>query len=160
MTTWTEARDALADDLERLVGNRLLDPLDILFGTADLMRDRLASQARAWAGTLLGPDDQAAAYTAIRLVSALYPGDAPFDPPTGWWGTPFGQAVLLRAGHPSAAVAVPVAVAADMLGITRQGVHDLASRGKLERLPPGITVASVRARLAARAPVITREDHT
>lgn len=159
MNTWTEARDALADDLERVVGSRLLDPLDILFGTADLMRDRLASEARVWAETLLGQDDQAATHTAIRLVSALYPGDAPFDPPTGWWGTPFGQAVLRRAGHPTA-VAVSVAMAAEMLGITRQGVHDLANRGKLERHPPGITVASIRVRLAARAPDPVKGDHT
>jgi hypothetical protein len=158
MATWTQARDALADDLERVVGSRLLDPLDILFGTADPMRDRLAPQARAWAETLLGGDDQAAMYTAARLVSALYPGDAPFDPPAGWWGTPFGQAVLLRAGHPGA-TAVSMSVAASMLGITRQGVHDLANRGKLERHPPGITVASVRARLSARAPALTRGDH-
>ncbi|MFF5109661.1 hypothetical protein [Streptosporangium sp. NPDC000509] len=95
-------------------------------------------------------------------MSALYPSDTPFDPPAGWWTTPFGQAVARRVGHP-AAVAVPSSAAAAMLGITRQGVHDLASRGKLERHPDGgITTASIRARLAGRAtgaPHPARRDH-
>jgi hypothetical protein len=35
-----------------------------------------------------------------------------------------------------------------MLGMTRQGVHDLVTRGKLARHPDGgVTVDSVRARL-------------
>lgn len=81
-------------------------------------------------------------------MSALYPGDEPFDPPAGWWGTPLGRAVAQRAGHPAAA-AVPVSVAAAMLGITRQGVHDLVRRRKLDRDPDGaITTASIQARLS------------
>jgi hypothetical protein len=151
MNTRTRTHAALADDLKRVIGSRLIDPLDILFGAGEELRERLDTQAREWADVLLGPDDQAASYTAIRLVSALYPSDAPFDPPPAWWGSPFGQAVLRRAGHP-AAVAVPFSVAAAMLGITRQGVHDLTVRGKLQRDPEGgVTVESVRARLAARA---------
>ncbi|MER5625951.1 hypothetical protein [Streptosporangium sp. NPDC002544] len=163
MTAWTEAHEMLAGDLRRIVGSRLLDPLDILFGTGELLGERLVTESRAWAEVLLGEDDQAAAYTAIRLVSALYPSDAPFDPPAGWWATPFGRAVARRAGHP-AAVAVPSSAAAAMLGITRQGVHDLASRGKLERHPDGgITTASIRARLSGRATAAqhpARRDHT
>jgi hypothetical protein len=95
---------------------------------------------------LLGDDDQAAASTAIRLVAALYPGDTPFDPPPEWWRTPLGQVVLRRVGHPSAQ-AVSYSVAGAMLGVTRQGVHDLVTRGKLARHPDGgVTVDSVRAR--------------
>lgn len=83
-------------------------------------------------------------------MSALYPGDEPFDPPLAWWGTPFGRAVFARAGHPAAA-AVPFSVAAVVLGITRQGVHDLTVRGKLQRDPGGgVTVDSVRVRLQTR----------
>jgi hypothetical protein len=105
---------------------------------------------------LLGEDDQAAAYTAIRLVSALYPSDAPFDPPVGWWGTPFGRAVARRAGHPAAS-SVPVSVAAAMLGITRQGVHDLVRRRKLDRDPDGaIITRSIQARLSSRAATSSR----
>jgi hypothetical protein len=38
-------------------------------------------------------------------------------------------------------------VAGAMLGVTRQGVHDLVSRGKLDRHPDGgVTTDSVRAR--------------
>lgn len=150
MNTRTHTHADLAADLKRIVGSRLLDPLDILFGAGEELRERLDEQAAQWADTLLGEDDQAAAYTAIRLVSALYPGDAPFDPPVSWWGTPFGRAVFSRAGHPAAS-AVPFSVAAAVLGITRQGVHDLTVRGKLQRDPGGgVTVASVRARLATR----------
>jgi hypothetical protein len=55
--------------------------------------------------------------------------------------------VLRRAGHPSAQ-AVSYSVAGAMLGVTRQGVHDLVTRGKLARHPDGgVTVDSVRARL-------------
>lgn len=147
--TETRARDVLADDLARVIGSRLLDPLDILFGVGDALRERLAADARAWADVLLGQDDRAATHLGIRLVSALYPGDTAFDPPAAWWATPFGRAVARRVGHPTA-VAVPTSTAAAMLGITRQGVHDLANRGKLERQPAGgITASSVRARLNA-----------
>ncbi|MBF8190885.1 hypothetical protein ITP53_35310 [Nonomuraea sp. K274] len=150
MDTRTHTHADLADDLRRIVGARLLDPLDILFGAGEELRARLDEQAAEWADTLLGEDDQAAAFTAIRLVGALYPGDAVFDPPVAWWGTPFGRAVFSRAGHPAAS-AVPFSVAAAVLGITRQGVHDLTVRGKLQRDPGGgVTVESVRARLATR----------
>lgn len=150
---------ALAEDLRRIVGSKLLDPLDILFGTDDLfdaglgerLRERLEAKSREWADVLLGEDDQAAAYLAIRLVSAMYPSDVPFDPPLAWWGTPLGRAVARRAGNPAASV-VPVSVAAAMLGITRQGVHDLVRRGKLDRDPDGgITTASIQARFSSRA---------
>jgi hypothetical protein len=146
------ARKALAHDLARVIESRLLDPLDILFGTGELLRKRVREETRAWAALVLGDDDKAAAYIAGRLISALFPGDGPFDPPAEWWATPFGRAVALRVGHPTAR-AVPVSVAAAMLGITRQGVHDLLNRGKLTRhADGGVTVASIRARLAIRAP--------
>ena len=158
MEPWLDERRALAEDLRRIVGSRVLDPLDILFGEDDVfgvsdserLRERLEAKSRAWAEVLFGEDDQKAAYLAIRLVSALYPSDAPFDPPAGWWGTPLGRAVARRAGHPSAS-AVPASVAAAMLGITRQGVHDLVRRGKLDRDPDGaIATASIHARLSSR----------
>ncbi|NRQ40348.1 hypothetical protein HII36_52285 [Nonomuraea sp. NN258] len=160
MGPWPDERHALAEDLRRIVGARLLDPLDILFGDdgddgdggADTrLRDRLAARAGQWADVLLGDDDRAAAFLAIRLVSALYPGDGPFDPPAAWWGTPLGRAVARRAGHPAAA-AVPVTVAAAMLGITRQGVHDLVRRHKLDRDAAGAIITdSIRARLVTRS---------
>ena len=147
------ARKALAHDLGRVIESRLLDPLDILFGTGELLRKRVREETYAWAAMLLGGDDKAAAYTAGRLITALFPGDGPFDPPAEWWATPFGRAVALRVGHPTAR-AVPVSVAAAMLGITRQGVHDLLNRGKLSRhADGGVTVASIRARLTARSAV-------
>lgn len=149
-----DERHALAEDLRRLVGGRLLDALSILFepeelsGEDERLRELLKVKSRTWADVLLGEDDRAAAFLAIRLVSVLYPSDQPFDPPAEWWETPLGRAVAQRAGHPAAA-AVPVSVAAAMLGITRQGVHDLARRHKLDRDPDGaVTTASIQARLS------------
>jgi len=143
-------REKLVDDLVRLVGVKLLDPLEVLLEggkTLDVLRVRVRSQAGQWAERILSGDDQAALHTIVRLVSTLYPSDEPFDPPLDWWRTPTGQAVAWRIGHPTAeAVSYPVAGA--MLGITRQGVHDLVLRGKLARHPDGgVRPSSIRDRL-------------
>ncbi|PSK85975.1 hypothetical protein CLV63_13734 [Murinocardiopsis flavida] len=147
-------RQALAEDLRRLVTSRLLDPLSILFESdiaTDPMRRRVARDSEAWAALLLGPDRERAVHTAVRMIAVLYPGDAPFDPPEHWWRTPLGRVVARRLGHP-AADRVPFAVAGAMLGITRQGVHDLVKRQKLAQHPDGgVTTASIRARLDTRA---------
>jgi hypothetical protein len=147
MEPWGAEQEVLADHLAEVVVRRLVDPLEILLGSSGDLRAEIAATSRAWAAQLLGDDDQAAAHTAIRLVAALYPSDTPFDPPPQWWRTPLGQVVLRRVGHPSAQ-AVSYSVAGAMLGMTRQGIHDLVTRGKLARHPDGgVTVASVRARL-------------
>lgn len=142
----------LTAQLLALVESRLLDPLEILLKSElDSVRSRLAARAGAWASELLGEDDQAATRIAIRLVSALYPSDTPFDPPPAWWQTPLGVVVARRVGHP-AAETVSYAVAGAMLGVTRQGVHDLVNRGKLvPHHGGGVTTASVRERLNQRA---------
>jgi hypothetical protein len=143
-----KTQEDLAKHLVSLVSSRVLDPLDILLGDLGKLRPRLDSQARAWAATLLGDDDESARFLAIRLVCALYPSDRRFEPPADWWGTPLGRVVAWRAGHPWAE-AVSYSIAGAMLGITRQGVHDLVQRGKLERdAAGGVRTASVRARLA------------
>lgn len=143
-------RDELADHLVRLVSSRLLDSLEILLDETGDLSQRVEAAAPGWAATLLGDDDQAARFLAIRLVATLYPSDRPFDPPSEWWATPLGRVVAWRVGHP-AADAVPYSVAGAMLGVTRQGVYDLVQRDKLARHPSGgVTTASVRARIAAR----------
>ncbi|MEY9862479.1 hypothetical protein ABH935_008127 [Catenulispora sp. GAS73] len=148
--TWRPAHEELARDLNRLIEARVLGPVDVLFGLDKDLRRRAFESVLGWTEELLGPDDDAAQMTAIRLISTLFPSDEPFNPPTDWWGTPFGRAVLLRAGHPSAE-AVSFTVAAAMLGISRQGVHDLARRGKVQPHPDGgVTVDSVQARLKER----------
>lgn len=99
---------------------------------------------------MLDADERIAVGAIVRVVSTLYPGDAPFDPPADWWRTPLGQVVGRRVGHPFAH-AVSYSVAGAMLGITRQGVHDLVTRGKLDRHPDGgVMPESVRARLIQR----------
>jgi hypothetical protein len=143
-------KSALAEHLRDVVGRRLIDPLEILLERPHVVtpvRHHVARQAECWATDLLGDDKPVAVATAARLVAALYPSDGPFDPPAEWWRTPLGQVVVARVGHPFAE-AVPYSVAGAMLGVTRQFVHNLVSRGRLDRHPDGgVTVASVRARL-------------
>ncbi|MGW1678342.1 hypothetical protein [Saccharopolyspora sp. NPDC002376] len=48
----------------------------------------------------------------------------------------------------SSTFSVSFSTAGAILGITRQGVHDLVSRGKLDRHPDGgVRTTSIRARL-------------
>jgi hypothetical protein len=142
--------DELVEHLVRLLGIRVFDPLEILLESSEPiepLRELVRLRARRWASVLLGTDPQAALMQAIRLVSALYPGDEVFDPPVAWWRTPLGRVVAWQVGHPTA-TALPYPVAGAMLGMTRQGVHDLVTRGKLVRHPDGgVTTDSVRARL-------------
>jgi hypothetical protein len=148
----TSEHVVLRDDLIRLVTSRLLDPLEILLPAADIgeLREWVLRDAEMWAAQLLGPDDTLARQVAARMIAVLYPGDEPFDPPESWWATPLGRVTARRAGHPTREH-VSYAVAGAMLGITRQGVHDLVNRDKLRRHPDGgVTVASVRARLDQR----------
>lgn len=136
----------------RLTTARLLDPLEILLPNADVerLREQVRQDAEMWAAQLLGPDDTLARHVAARMIAVLYPGDRPFDPPEAWWATPLGRVTARRAGHPTRDH-VSYSVAGAMLGITRQGVHDLVNRDKLRRHPDGgVTVASVRARLDLR----------
>lgn len=145
----TGAHVELVADLVARVTTRLLDPLEILLAdesAVTALRERVRIDAEMWAAQLLGPDRPRAAATATRLLAALYPGDEPFDPPPQWWATPFGRVVRHRIGHPSRE-RVSYAGAGAMLGITRQGVHDLLARGKLQPHPDGgVTTASVRER--------------
>jgi hypothetical protein len=144
----------LASQLLALVDNRLLDPLEILLESQSELtrvRSRVVERAGAWASALLSEDDVLAQRTVIRLVITLFPGDAPFDPPAAWWQTPLGRVMARRAGHPGAE-AVSYSVAGAMLGITRQGVHDLVNRGKLARHENGgVLTSSVQDRLNQRA---------
>lgn len=147
------SHDQLVAHLVRLMEIRLLDPLEILLegdDAVDALRRLVRIRADTWARRLRDGDDEVAVHTAMRLVATLYPGDSAFDPPDDWWRSPLGQVVARRVGHPSVpAVSYPVAGA--MLGITRQGVHDLVRRGKLARHPDGgVLTTSVRDRLRHR----------
>jgi hypothetical protein len=148
-------RRELIDQLARVIDVRLLDPLEILLDgdeTVDAMRRTVRERAEIWVDRILDGDERTATYAIARMIGTLYPGDGPFNPPAEWWGTPLGQVVVRRVGHPFAS-AVSYSVAGAMLGITRQGVHDLVTRGKLERHPDGgVTPESVRDRLNRRSP--------
>ncbi|WP_327040090.1 hypothetical protein OG400_19410 [Micromonospora ureilytica] len=142
--------DEVTEQLIKLIDIRLLDPLEILVDgddAIDPLRAVIRDRARSWATAIVSGDDRAAVSVVMRAIATLYPGDGPFNPPLDWWRSPFGQAVARRVGHPTAE-SVSYAVAGAMLGITRQGVHDLASRDKLARHPEGgVRSASVRDRL-------------
>jgi len=159
----TAAHTALVHQLEQEIERRLLTPLSLLFDEGDAagavgaigasdavqaIRRQSAADVQMWAAQLLGPDEDLAVTVAHRLLAALYPDG--FEVPPSWWRTPLGQVVARRLGHPHAA-SVSRTVAGAMLGITRQAVQDLLTRGKLARHPDGgVSVASVRARLNNR----------
>ncbi|WP_203759396.1 hypothetical protein, partial [Actinoplanes octamycinicus] len=150
--------DALAEQLVRLLDVRLADPLEILLDGDDsvgVVRGRLHRRALDWASVIEHGPAPEAVHTLARLIATLYPDDHAFAPPVEWWRTPLGQAVARRVGHPFAA-SVSYAMAGAMLGISRQGVHDLVRRGKLPRHPDGgVPVSAVRERLLATSPLAT-----
>jgi hypothetical protein len=144
------SKNALIEQIVRLLDIRLLDPLEILLDGDDAvpaLRRLVRLRAGQWASQMLDGDDTTAVRAAVRLIATLYPGDSAFDPPVEWWRTPLGGVVARRVGHP-AAESISYATAGAMLGITRQGVHDLVRRGKLPRHPDGgVPSAAVRDRL-------------
>ena len=148
-------RDALVEQIVRMLDIRLLDPLEVLLDGDDAvhaLRGLIRIRAGRWADGIHAGDDTTAMRTAMRLVSTLYPGDRAFDPPADWWRTPLGRAVARRVGHP-AAESVSYATAGAMLGITRQGVHDLVRRGRLPRHPDGgVPSTAIRDRLRGTPP--------
>lgn len=143
-------RSELVAQIARLLDVRLLDPLEVLLEGDDAvlaLRRLVRVRAGRWADDLRDGDDRTAIMTGARLIATLYPGDRPFDPPGDWWRTPLGRAVARRVGHPSFE-AVSYATAGAMLGISRQGVHDLVRRGRLPRHPDGgVPSSAVRDRL-------------
>jgi hypothetical protein len=145
-------RDELVEQIVRLLDIRLLDPLELLLDGDDVvgaLRTLVRVRAGRWADEMLDADDTEAVGRAARLLSTLYPGDRAFDPPAEWWRTPIGRTMARRVGHP-AAESVSYATAGAMLGISRQGVHDLVRRGRLPRHPDGgVPSAAIRDRLRA-----------
>ncbi|KUL35824.1 MerR family transcriptional regulator [Actinoplanes awajinensis] len=146
---------ALAEQIAHLLDVRLTDPLEILLegdASVDTVRGRLHRRALDWAAVIEHGPEPDAVRTIARLIATLYPDDHAFAPPVAWWSTPLGQAVARRVGHPFAA-SVTYAMAGAMLGISRQGVHDLIRRGKLPRHPDGgVPVDAVRERLLRAEP--------
>jgi hypothetical protein len=143
-------RSALVEQIVRLLDIRLLDPLEVLLEGDDAvaaLRRLVRLRAGRWADQLLTGDEMTAVLATARLIATLYPGDRPFDPPVDWWRTPLGAVVARRVGHP-AAPSVSYGTAGAMLGITRQGVHDLVRRGRLPRHPDGgVPSEAIRDRL-------------
>lgn len=143
-------RTVLEGELFALAERRFVDSLEILLDSTRVvapLRAHLRSEAKAWARDLLGDDDASAVRTASRLLSVMFDADE-FSPPDAWWLTAFGRIVALRIGYPGRATLSGVEAAA-MLGISRQGVHDLVRRGKLATAEDGrVLTTSVQDRLA------------
>jgi hypothetical protein len=150
-------RDELREQLLQLIDIRLIDPLEVLLEddrAVGGVRERLRELAADWADAIENGSDAAAFRTIARLMATLYPDDHVFAPPADWWRAPFGQAVVRRVGHPFAE-SVSLATAGAMLGISRQGVHDLVRRGRLPRhADGGVPVAAIRERLLRTPPVL------
>jgi hypothetical protein len=150
-------RSELLEQIARLLDVRLLDPLEVLLEGDDAvmaLRRLVRIRAGQWADAMRDGDDVTAVMTGARLIATLYPGDRAFDPPIDWWQTPLGQTIARRVGHPSAD-SVSYATAGAMLGISRQGVHDLVRRGRLPRHPDGgVPSSAIRDRLR------TQEDRS
>jgi len=155
-TTSTAMHIGIARQIQQDAERTLLDPLDLLLdpagrtGATAELRTQLAADAEMWAAQVTGRDVELARATAMRVIAAIYQTGDTFTPPDTWWRTPFGSLVAQRFGHPSAAV-VSLSVASAMLGITRQGAHDLVKRGKLQRDPEGsgVLVSSIQHRLVS-----------
>ncbi|WP_207211998.1 hypothetical protein [Promicromonospora panici] len=99
----TDEHVELADELLRLIERRIVDPLEILFGSDEQVRpvrDQLRIETEVWAAQLLVRDDKLAVHTAARLVAALFPGDGPFDPPDAWWPGASGTRAGTRCRSP------------------------------------------------------------
>ena len=143
----------LVQQIVRLLDVRLLDPLEVLLegdDAVEALRRLVRIRAERWAATMRDGDDAVAVRAVVRIIATLYPGDRAFDPPAEWWATPLGQTVARRVGHPSAE-SISYATAGAMLGISRQGVHDLVRRGRLPRHPDGgVPSAAIRDRLRDR----------
>jgi hypothetical protein len=149
------SKNALIEQIVRLLDVRLLDPLEILLDgddAVDALRRLVRLRAGQWAEQMRDGDDDAAVRAAARLIATLYPDDRAFDPPVDWWRSPLGEVIARRVGHP-AAESVSYATAGAMLGITRQGVHDLVRRGRLPRHPDGgVPSSAIRDRLRGNPP--------
>lgn len=156
--------ETLLADLLQLLENRVVFAVDQLCDDPQLLqklRWRCHIEAEVWATQLLGSAEESARAAVSKIIAILSTPDAEFDPSPQWWSSPFGRAVVLRVGHPST-TAVNYATCGAMLGITRQGVHDLVKRGKLDRHSEGgVACASIqhRARLVRSQLSLTATEH-
>lgn len=123
---------------------------DYLGESSGLVTARLSQalheKARFYSIALGDEDPDVAERAARSLMAGMYGSDTP---PVEFWLTETGRAVSLAIGYPSSPV--PQAVAAVILGVSRQRVFRLLEEGKLARVGEGVTPTSLRDRLRARA---------
>lgn len=153
---------AVADQIEAELQG-VCHPLLAVLGLdlIDIVHERIRSRVPALAAQLLDdrPEvdhdlsgDVVGVDAVVDLMCALYPE----DPPPEWWRTPLGRRVAASIGTSDAEV-VTGSVAAAILGLSRQRVHQLLEAGKLDRHPDGGVVrTSVLQRLVEMGPPAPR----
>lgn len=147
--TYPSAAD-LEHQLTALLTVTILDPLETWLDNDQSVHEpqrEALSQVSTWRETLLGANNDDAVHAIVQLIAIFYPSDQAFTPPLNWWATPLGRVTAYRFGHPGA-TAVSYATAGAMLGISRQGVHDLVKRRKLTLHPEGgVSTSAIQQRL-------------
>lgn len=142
----------LEKQLTELVTVQMLDPIELWLDDQThltQLRERSLAHAESWARRLLSSSQTEAVHAIVQIIAMFYPDDVAFTPRLSWWGTPVGRITAIRFGHPGA-TAVSYTTAGAMLGISRQGVHDLVKRGKLSLHPDGgVSTTAIRDRLSA-----------
>lgn len=63
---------------------------------------------------------------------------------SAWWATPVGRACGWWLGGPLSVAAVPLSVAAAIMGMSRQAVHEARGKGRFADLPGGVDAAEIR----------------
>lgn len=144
MSVADDVRAQLLDE----VGARV-SALGALLGPDMAMRLDRAVTARVatWAAQMCQEeDDRLAAQTVIDVMCVLWTT----DPPHNWWPTPLGR-VVARSLATDDTETVSQSVAAEMLGVHRGTVAQMAFRGTLDQHSDGSVLRSaVFARLGRR----------
>ena len=135
--------DPIVQQIEGLMVERIVTPALTLLG--EDIGEQARECAEVYAAQLRNPDRRIAAQTAIDLAILL-----PDAIPAEWWATPLGQAMASEAP-----LAITVAEAARILGVTRARAYVLAHDGKITPAPGGVTLTSVLERLAG-LPILAR----
>lgn len=165
MTLTFPSATEVESHLTALLTAHLLDPMEMWMAGDPHFHQRqpdALAQVKTWTKRLLGPDSDDAVHAIVQLIAVFYPSDSAFEPALTWWESPLGRVTAHRFGHPGA-TAVSYATAGAMLGISRQGVHDLVKRNKLATHPDGgVATSAIQQRLShsSVATLVQSRSHT
>lgn len=136
----TALADQIADELDRA----LASPVSMLLGIdlGQQVADHCQALAPVLADQLVGDDCKLAAQTVIDLMCVLP------DPEPRWWLTPLGEVVArsVTGGEWT----VSQSEAANLLGVTRGTIAQMAARGTIDADRAGVSVGSLLAVIVRR----------